>query len=98
MEMVRSQFNLPPSSSLPPTITLDDQLITGDGESLPSAVPTKDSGPDLRRLAEEQLANEKAAQLNQLGSKVEERWNTYQDLLGSQVRLSLHGNGDCDAV
>ena len=98
MEMVRSQFNLPSSSSSPPTITLDDQLITGDVENLPSAVPSQDSGLDLRQLAKEQLANEKAGQSNQLGSKVEERWNMYRDLLGSQVRLSLHGNSDCDAV
>ena len=96
MEMVKSQFNLPTSS--PPTITLDDQVITGDTESLPSAVRSTDSGLDLRKLAEEQLTNEKAGRLNQLGAKVEERWTTYRDLLGSQVQLALHRSDECDSA
>lgn len=48
-----------------------------------------DLGPDLRQLAEESLEEERRGQLNQLGSRVQERWNTYRELLGSQGRTGL---------
>lgn len=48
-----------------------------------------DLGPDLRQLAKESLEKERRGQLNQLGSRVQERWNTYRELLGSQGRTGL---------
>ena len=102
MDMVRSQFYLPATSAGAPSIQLQHQNTTGDVNILRSediATPSNSShtaacdevdlGPDMRQLAEESLEEERRGQLNQLGSRVQERWNTYQELLGSQGRTGL---------
>ena len=58
---------------------------SGDDDNITVA----DLGPDLRQLAEESLEEERRGLLNQLGSRVQERWNTYRELLGSQGRTGL---------
>lgn len=103
MDMVRSQFHLPTASARAPSIHLQHQNTTEDINILrpeDDAMPSKSShtaacdnmvdlGPDLRQVAEESLEEERRGQLNQLGSRVQERWNTYQELLGSQGRTGL---------
>ena len=104
MEMVRSQFNLSavPAPTQCPTIKLEDSDVTGDTERLASETakvsPHNDiAGLDLRDFAEKNLAKERAGQLNLLGGKIEERWNMYRELLGSQTRVAL-GSADYDSV
>ena len=93
------------ASGRAPSIQLQYQTTAGDINILRSednAMPSKpshttannnimmvDLGPDLRQLAEESLEEERHGQLNQLGSRVQERWNTYRELLGSQGRTGL---------
>ena len=60
-----------------------------------TAYDSMELGPNLKRLAEESLEEERCGQLNQLGSRVQERWNTYRELLGSQGRIGL-GTEECD--
>ena len=98
MDMVRSQFHIPSTSARAPSIQLQHQSTTGDinilslGDNAKSThtatcdTYTMELGPDWRQLAEESLEEERRGQLNQLGSRVQERWNTYQELLGSHGR------------
>lgn len=88
MEMVRSQFHLPTPA---PAIQLGHCDSAGYLDSAPasSSHGSLEVGPDLRQLAEERLAEEKANQLNQLGTRIQERWKSFQELLGSQVRGAL---------
>ena len=59
------------------------------GDDDDNIIMVADLGPDLRQLAEESLEEERRGLLNQLGSRVQERWNTYQELLGSQGQTGL---------
>ena len=105
MEMIRSQFSLLTTT---PTVQVDDHTVTGhvhthveegsrtEQKESVATLSCPDGGPDLRQIAEKSLAKEKAGQRNQLGEKIEERWRTYQELLGSQVRGSL-GSADYDS-
>ena len=98
MDMVRSQFHIPSTSARAPSIQLQHQNTTGDinilslGDNAKSThtaicdTCTMELGPDWRQLAEESLEEERRGQLNQLGSRVQERWNTYRELLGSHGR------------
>ena len=101
MEMIRSQFDLHPEQEPAPTILLqvDDQEILGDVSSAPVTVPAPchKSGLDLRLLAEQSLAEERAGQLNQLGAKIQEQWNVYQELLGLHTQVAF-GTEDSDSV
>ena len=100
MEMVRSEFDLQPPLVPAPTIQLqvDDHGITGDIDlgGAPTTTTHK-TGPDLMKLAEQSIAEEKAGQLNQLGGKIQERWTVYQELLGSHTRIG-YGGEDNDSV
>ena len=101
MEMVRSQFNLQAAPA--PTIKLEDCNAAGGVDRLSTEPVTLAhnndcAGLDLRELAEKSLAEERASQLNLLGGKIEERWNTYRELLGSQTRVTLGSAADFDSV
>ena len=98
MDMVRSQFHVPSTSPGAPSIQLQHQNTTGEINILNTEKSSHtamcdtcmmDLGPNWRQLAEESLEEERRGQLNQLGSRVQERWNTYRELLGSQGRTGL---------